>query len=542
MQLTGWKFRVVSERTVLAIQGNMDQAQNKVNEEMPSETLLPKPQQTLLNGMSLRKKGGWVIIIFVIYTLSAGFIMGMERNTLFSDLQRLEAVHADEERQLGLNMLVTRAILIVNENYYSAGLETTAGLNTAVRSVAVQIEAVLTSLSNVAQSYPLLLDDVVALRANLEALTNKPPNRAAIAEIRNNLHKLVIGLDQVTILVRSHKQALLERYRKTFDRLSLLWSFTAAIGVAFLGGLMMFFVTRLAGDIRRVQDRALAIIDGYRGKPLAVTRYDELGALMEAINRMQLELRQHEMQMELIRQQRFHKEKMAAVGSLAAVVAHEINNPLSAIVGAARLMSELRDTHGGGDNQYIQQAEVILAQAMRVMNITRQISEFSMPQAADPEAELLDLNNLIRSTAKFISFDRRFSSIDMVLNLDAQLPAVYAVGDHLTQVVMNLLINAADASEGRTDHKPRIVISTSRCEKGVMVTVTDNGTGMDKSTLNRVFEEYFTTKPMGKGSGIGMAVSKSLIESGGGVISIESELGIGTTVTLQLPTAAGNTA
>ena len=266
-----------------------------------------------------------------------------------------------------------------------------------------------------------------------------------------------------------------------------------------------------------------------------MTRHDELGLLMEAINRMQFELRQHEMQMELVRQQRFYKEKMVAVGSLAAVVAHEINNPLSAIVGAARLMSELRNTDGNDADQYIQQAEVILAQAKRVMNITRQISEFSMPQSAAPEAELLDLNNLIRSTAKFISFDRRFSSIDMVLNLDQQLPAVYGVGDHLTQVVMNLLINAADAAEGRTDPKPRIVISTSHSDKNVVLTVTDNGTGMDKLTLNRVFEEYFTTKPVGKGSGIGMAVSKSLIESGGGAINIESELGIGTTVTIQLP-------
>lgn len=520
----------------------MDQAQNNVSGEVHPEVPLPKLQPTLLGGMSLRKKGGWVLIIFVIYTISAGFIMSRERNALFADLQQLEAVHANEERQLGLNMLVTRAILIVNENYYSPSMETAVGLNVATRSVAVQIEAVLTSLSEVAQSYPLLVDDVVALRANLEVLTNKPPSRAGIAEVRSNLHKLVIGLGQVTTLMRNHKQALLERYRKTFDRLSLVWSFTATIGIAFLGGGLMFFVTRLGWDIQRVQDRALAIINGYRGKPLAVTRYDELGALMEAINKMQFELRQHEAQMELIRQQRFHKEKMAAVGSLAAVVAHEINNPLSAIVGAARLMSELGDTHGERDSQYIQQADVILAQARRVMNITRQISEFSMPQATEPEAELLDLNSLVRSTAKFISFDRRFSSIDMVLNLDAQLPAVYAVGDHLTQVIMNLLINAADASEGRIDPKPRIVISTSRHEKGVVVTVTDNGTGMDKTTLNRVFEEYFTTKPMGKGSGIGMAISKSLIESGGGAISIESELGIGTTVTMQIPTTAGDNA
>ena len=521
---------------------NTDQDENKVSAETPPEVSPPKPQSVLLSGMSLRKKGIWVMVTFVIYTLSAGLIMSVERNALFLNLQQIEAVHADEERQLGLNMLVTRAILIVNENYYSPSLETASGLNTAARSIAVQIDAVLTSLSNVAQSYPLLLDDVAALRANLEVLTNKPPSRATIAEIRSNLHKLVIGLGQVTTFMRSHKQTLLGQYRKTFDRLSFVWSLTAAIGVAFLGGLVMFFVTRLAWDIRHVQDRAMAIIGGYRGKPLVVTRDDELGALMEAINKMQFELRQHERQMELNRQQRFHKEKMAAVGSLAAVVAHEINNPLSAIVGAARLMSELRDTHGKDISQYVQQAEVILAQATRVMNITRQISEFSMPQAAAPEAELLDLNSLIRSTAKFISFDRRFSSIDMVLNLDAQLPAVYAIGDHITQVVMNLLINAADASEGRIEPKPRIVISTGRHEKGVVVTVTDNGTGMDKATLNRVFEEYFTTKPMGKGSGIGMAVSKSLIESGGGTISVESELGIGTTVTLQLPTTAGNIA
>lgn len=520
----------------------MDQVQNQTNGEIFPEIAPTKPQPAPQKGISLRKKGGWLMIIFVVYTLSAGLVMDRERSFLFSDLQQLEVLQANEERQLGLNMLVTRAILIVNENYFSAGTETVTGLNTAVRSVTAQIDLVLLSLNKVAQSYPLLLDDVVALRSNLETLNNKPPNRAAIADVRNNLHKLVIGMDQVTSLMRNHRHTLLERYRNTFNRLSHIWSITAAIGVVFLGGLIMIFVTRLGGDIQLVQDRAMAIIDGYRGKPLAVTRYDELGALMEAINKMQLELRQHEMQMELIRQQRFHKEKMAAVGSLAAVVAHEINNPLAAIVGAARMMSELRDTSTDGGTQYIQQADIILAQAMRVMNITRQISEFSMPQSAKPEVEFLDLNSLIRSTAKFISFDRRFSSIDMVLNLNAQLPAVYAVGDHITQVIMNLLINAADASEGRADPKPRIIISTNVQEKDVVVTVTDNGTGMGKNTLNRIFEEYFTTKPMGKGSGIGMAVSKSLIESGSGTISVESELGIGTTVTLHLPTTAGDTA
>ncbi len=492
-----------------------------------------KKQPTLLNRLSLRTKGVWVMAIFLAYTLTAGYLMSRERNTLYSNLQQLELIHVDEELQLGLNMLVTRAILIANENYFSGSLDSSTGINTAVRSVAVQVEAVLDSLTKMAQSYPLLTDDVVALRENLHDLTTKSPSRAIISDVRNNLHKLVLGLDQVTILMQSQKETLIGRYHQTFDRLSVVWSVTAAIGVVFLGGMIMFFVSQLAWDIRRVQDRALAIVEGYRGKPLVVSRYDEIGALMEAVNRMQLELREHEMQMELIRQQRFHKEKMAAVGSLASVVAHEINNPLSAIVGAAQSMSRLGDSNTAGNSEYIHQAEVILAQAKRVMNITRQISEFSMPQSAEPE--LLDLNALIRSTVKFISFDRRFSYIEMVLNLDPNLPAIYAVGDHITQVVMNLLINSADAAEGRIDPKPRITISTCSRDNKVEIKVTDNGTGMDVTTIERVFEEYFTTKPLGKGSGIGMSVSKSMVESGGGTISIDSELGIGTTVTVLLP-------
>ena len=542
----------------------MGASQDKVAEESIQQISSRGVKLQPLRGMSLRTKGVWVLFMFLIYTLAAGFILGVERNTLYSDVQKLEAVHAEEGDQFALNMLVTRAILVVNDNYYSADLNSKAGLEAAARSVSVQVEAVLTGLGRVVKSNPEIFDNIVALQIHLGSLTQKglgkvveanpeifdsvveprvtpgwltktikPLNREIIREVRSSLHKLVFDLDQVTKRIRSRKQELLEQYRATFDRLSLVWSLTAAIGIMFLGGLVMVFVTRLAVDVRRVQDRALEIIEGYRGHPLQVTRNDELGSLMAAINKMQLELRQNEIQIERIRQQRFHKEKMAAVGSIAAVVAHEINNPLSAIVGAAQAMLDQRAGHG--DRRSDNQSKVIFEQAMRVMNITRQISEFSMPQST--EQKLLDLNNLIRSTVRFISFDRRFSFIDMELNLDPNLPAVRAVGDHLTQVIMNLLVNAADAMEGRTEPKPRITVSTNYLEGYAVVSVADNGTGMDQATLARVFEEFFTTKPPGKGSGIGMAVSKSLIESDGGVISLESVPGTGTTVTVRLPVA-----
>lgn len=513
----------------------MNQARESVKRKLKPTLYLRGAPPGLLSGLSLRTKGVWVLILFLGYTLAAGFIMGVERNTLYSDVQQLEAIHEEEGNQFGLNMLVTRAILVVNDNYYSADLETAAGMEIAARSIAVQVEAVLASMGKIVVAHPDMLDNIVALQLNLGDLTKttKPLNREVIGTVRGSLHKLVFDLDQVTKQIRNRKQEMLEKYRETFDRLSLAWSFTAAIGIIFLASLVMFFVTRLAWDIRRVQDRALAIIEGYRGKPLVVTRHDELGSLMEAVNKMQLELRQHEMQLELVRQQQFHKEKMAAVGSLAAVVAHEINNPLSAIMGAAQSMLEQCSSFGSGDRRSVHYPDMILEQARRVMNITRSISEFAVPQSAVPE--LLDLNNLIRNTARFISFDRRFAVIDMVLDLNPAIPAVSAVGDHLTQVIMNLLVNAADATESRDDPKPRIVVATSCKDEKAVITVSDNGMGMNKETLEHVFEEFFTTKPPGKGTGIGLAISKSLIESDGGVISIESEFAVGTTVTIQLP-------
>ena len=266
---------------------------------------------------------------------------------------------------------------------------------------------------------------------------------------------------------------------------------------------------------------------------MAVNRNDELGSLMQGLNKMQMELRQQEIKVELSRQQQFHKEKMAAIGSLAAVVAHEINNPLSAIVGISQEMSNLRTSKqcSGANGQC--HSDMLLSQAKQIMSITRQVSELSTPQSAEPK--LFDLNSLIRSTVMFVSFDRRFHSINPTLTLDPQLPAIYGISDHITQVLINLLLNAADAMTDISDRAPHIELSTRSDGSDAILTITDNGQGIEPSILPRVFEEYFTTKAPGKGTGIGLALSKSLIDSSGGNINIESEFGAGTTVTIRLP-------
>lgn len=481
-------------------------------------------------GVSLRTKAIWMLVIFILFTIVTGLIINKERRHLYNDVQQLQAVHFAEENLLGIYMSVAEATLTVNENFKNEDVEM------ASRRISVDLDKVLSGLHELKARHPEILPYIQKLQLNQSALSGPDPHLAFIA-VRENLHNLTLEVSAINAVYANEEVHWLNEYNKAFDMLSYEWTLFAFIGVVTLSSLVIFFVTRLAWDIRRVQDRAMQIVEGYRGEPMAVTRNDELGALMECINKMQLELRRQEIQVELSRQQEFHREKMAAVGSIAAAVAHEINNPLSAIVGMSNEMCQMQSLKQCGNTNNNCQPEMLQSHARRAMDITRQISEFSSPHSSEPK--LYDLNNLIRTTAKFVSFDRRFRLVELELDLDPQLPAVFVEGDHVTQVLMNLLINAADATEGRQDPKPRITIM-SRCDSGaVTILVKDNGPGIAPEILSRVFEEFFTTKPAGKGTGIGLAVSRSLIASLGGTITMDSQVEMGTVVTIRLPLTTG---
>jgi signal transduction histidine kinase len=466
------------------------------------------------------------MIVLVVYIAVTSIIVAYERHYLNDSVLLLDEIHVREERLVTLNILVARAILTVNENYFSPSVDVSSKILT------LEIESVLNALGKLRHEYPTIADDEDLLRGSNERLIEHP-NRATIADIRGIFHRLVIDLDAITSDIRRRKQWLLEDYRQTHNRLTVEWIGFVVVGLGVLGALMIIFFRRLADDILRAQERATAITRGYRGDPLAVNREDELGDLITAVNNMQYELRKRETQIEIGRQQQFHKEKMAAIGSLAAAVAHEINNPLSAIVGIAQSMTAEEGERHCGNAGATCRPDLIMDQAKRVMHITRQISEFSVPQSQEPE--LIDINGLVRSTCKFVAFDRRFRRIDMVQNLDPALPAVQAVADHLVQVLMNLLINAADAIEFATDRSPQIEVATAIGDGEILISVRDNGCGIPAENLAKVFAEHFTTKPPGRGSGLGLALCRTLIGNAGGDIVLASEPDKGTTVTIKLP-------
>lgn len=478
---------------------------------------------------SLRGKGWLFTLLLAAYFAMVSLVVAFERQTMQDSVRLLEALNAREEQLVGLNYAVSRTVISVNENYFAPDVEASG------KMLALEIEALLPGLGRLQESYPGL----GAFRLGLERIVIElvaEPTRATIADLRATMHRLVLELDVVTADVGAEKIKFAERYHSAFERLTREWLLFGFAALLISAGVFKIFFRGLAVDIDRVRQHATRVLRGEPSEKLLHRRRDELGQLMDAVNSMQEELARRENEIELSRQQSFHKEKMAAVGSLAAAVAHEINNPLSAIVGVAQAMNhECQTTHCGlyGADCH---PEMILEQARRVMHITRQISEFSVPQS--PEPELNDLNNLLRSTANFVKFDRRFRRVEVVLELDSNLPAVVIVADHIVQVAINLLINAADALHHLEGRSPVIHVRTSQEDGFVVARIADNGSGIPPEVMPRVFEERFTTKGPGHGSGLGLALCRSLVEKAGGTIEIRSELGVGTEVELRLPVPA----
>ena len=489
---------------------------------------LPTVARRGLHRLTLRAKGALTLVGLAIYVVVVGAVVSGSRDRQLAMVEELERTHRSEELLIQVNMAVARAILTVNDNYIAPDPVD------AVQPIAIEVEAVQSNLQGLKGDFPALEANIADLRFDLDHL-RQTPARGDIALIRNQLHELVVVLDRITNGERERKQKLLAAYRVAQDAVTLETVVFSLIGLLVLGTATALFFSQLTWDIRNVAARAMAIVQGYRGQPLPVTRGDEVGELMDALNNMQLELRKHEAQIELARQQHFHREKMAAVGSLAAQLAHEINNPIAAIAGVAQSIGEVRAGRLCSNESSICHPELILEQARRVALITRQIAEFTAPHPPDPQ--LLDLNGLVRSTCTFIGYDRRFGDIDLKTDLDLQLPAITGVGDHLVQVLMNLLINAADAVDGVSGRKPTISVSTRDFPDRVALAVSDNGHGIAAANQERVFDEFFTTKPVGKGSGLGLALCRNLLETCGGSIRLASEIDVGTTVTVELPHA-----
>lgn len=222
--------------------------------------------------------------------------------------------------------------------------------------------------------------------------------------------------------------------------------------------------------------------------------------------------------------------KLAAIGQLAAGVAHEINNPLTAINANAQM---LQMTIPPEHNDY-ESVELIARAGERAAQVVRGLLDFA--RQTQYSFETADINASIRQALDFVSYQLTADSIEIVTNLAPDLPEIEASLEHLQSVWLNLLINARDAMRSATG-KRSVSIWTEYDEGGeqVLVAVRDSGRGMHTAELSHIFEPFYTTKAPGEGTGLGLATCHRIIEQHGGRIDVTSRRGEGTTFTVHLP-------
>ncbi len=225
-------------------------------------------------------------------------------------------------------------------------------------------------------------------------------------------------------------------------------------------------------------------------------------------------------------------EKLAALGQLAAGLAHEINNPLTAIVANVQLL--LRNSEP--DDLEYESLALIKQASDRATRVVRNLLDFARQEQYEFQAT--DINASLSAALELLSHQFRIAEVDVSAHLAPDLPAALVSQDHLQGVWLNLLLNARDAVTQRkkVDVPPCVWVSSTLRDDGFLaVTIRDNGVGIPPDQLNHIFEPFFTTKDPGKGTGLGLSTSFRVVKQHGGDIQVDSEVDEGTTFSVLLP-------
>jgi two-component system NtrC family sensor kinase len=258
---------------------------------------------------------------------------------------------------------------------------------------------------------------------------------------------------------------------------------------------------------------------------------DELGELANAFNVMASALKQRDEKLrELTRYRIKRSERLALIGKLAANVAHELNNPLQGIVTYSHLMLEQMPA----DHPNTGHVQVIVTQANRCRDIIRGLLDFSRQR--EPDKTLCNVNAVLQDCISLLVNQALFHNIEINIDLDDDLPLVIADPSQIERVFLNMMINAAEsmAGSGQLTLKTR----TDGANQSIEVIISDTGDGIAEEDLKRIFDPFYTTKEVGKGTGLGLAISYGITMEHSGTISVESEVGKGTTFTVRLPIIA----
>jgi len=347
----------------------------------------------------------------------------------------------------------------------------------------------------------------------------------------------VLGVLDTTIRLEDFEREKAQIYNRMM--------ISGVVSVVVLGLLLILLLTRVVNrPINKLLAATKEAAHGNLDQMVGIQSHDELGELSNSFNNMISELKrsrdaiegwtqtlEHRVQERTQELQKVHDQliragKMAALGELAAGVAHEINNPLTGVLTFSSLMLKKTDEN----HPWRKDLENIVQQTTRCRNIVRGLLDFARQRK--PDKKEWDIHLLIDKTLTLVEEQAPFQNIKIDKQFKTGIPMLFVDGDQIQQVFMNILLNAADAMAGKDGN---LTIHTDIKDGLAEISFTDTGYGISKEHLPKLFDPFFTTKETGKGTGLGLAISYGIIQSHGGDIEVQSQVGKGSTFRIKLP-------
>jgi signal transduction histidine kinase/ActR/RegA family two-component response regulator len=293
-----------------------------------------------------------------------------------------------------------------------------------------------------------------------------------------------------------------------------------ALFIVIAMGSLVFILRSFTRPVELLTEAARRIGDGDLSGGFTLNRSDEIGLLSKTLDDMKVKLKSS---YDLLLQ----SEKMALMGQIVAGIAHELNNPLTIVIGNVQLMM-LRDMN----EKDLQSLTRVKDGAERASKIVKNLLAFARQEK--PERKPTEVNGLLKKALELRAYELRISNIEVRMELSTDLPETLADPHQLQQVFLNLIVNAEQAMI--ESHGKGVLRISTRADAGrILISFTDDGPGISQENIRRIFEPFFTTKMVGKGTGLGLSICQGIVGEHGGRIDVESAAGRGSTFVVELP-------
>ncbi len=290
--------------------------------------------------------------------------------------------------------------------------------------------------------------------------------------------------------------------------------------------LLFFYTKKLLKPMDNIIAMSKKIIAGDLTARCSIHSSCDMGILCKTINRMAEAIEQREKELQRVTQQQiFQSEKLASIGRLSAGIAHEINNPLTGVLTFAHLLKQKKNN----TEEDVNDLDVIIRETTRVREIVKGLLDFA--RQTPFIKKYFNINDILHQILKLIKNQKDIRKIVIEENYSKIIPDCYCDKNQLQQVFLNIILNAGEA----IPDTGTITITTSIKQNHIVISIKDTGCGIKKENLNKIFDPFYTTKPVNKGTGLGLSISYGIIQQHGGNIECESEEGKGTIFNIFLP-------